>query len=424
MNTKIKNAKIVTGRSREFNKPLKIAAVAGCGTFAVQNLVRASKIAVDTGSSGYLTYGIAVDNNLHSVNTANETLRKLRPSLFKRMTDRFYKYAYQASVEKLPAVRTAIGFDRELEASMDSIKIFRQTINNVVKRAKDYDFVCGNTTAIQFRPTSLSGGHAGAPQWLLNHEMNMQGLDGLRIGLAAIPSEIMSLRIFKKVFPLMLASDRYGFDVWVLSDNNLANLHRPPKVQDELILKGLLGTLSAFTWAENQPGPGDIWRALSRESNGFVSASGVEEQIITNKGRVDREAVIEAIRRGFLRLFNDPKTQLLDAELGNSLEFIVVVGNINHDDYSAAVDQIIIPKNTTMLYAPCNSNVITLVRFSALKGSIKSVERLWSLDACNGKGRYKLPNNITEKAIGELWPMVEKVADYAGVTPEVLLEGN
>lgn len=294
----------------------------------------------------------------------------------------------------------------------------------MVRFAKDYDFVCGNTTAIQFRPTSLSGGHAGAPQWLFNHEMNMQGLNGLRIGLAAIPSEIMSVRIFKQIFPLMLASNRYGFDIWVLWDNNLANLHRPPKVQDQLVMKGLLGTLSAFTWAENQPGPGDIWRALSRESNGFVCASAIEEQIVTNKGNVDREAVTETIRRGFLRLYNDPKTRLLDAELDKSLEFIIVVGKINHDDYRAAEDQIVVPKNTIMLYAPCNSNVLTLVKFSALKGRIKSVERLWGIDGNNGKGKYRLPNNITEKAIKELWPMAEKVADYAGVTPEMLLEGN
>lgn len=150
----------------------------------------------------------------------------------------------------------------------------------------------------------------------------------------------------------------------------------------------------------------------------------IEERLTGSGGRMDRETLREVIRRGILHLFHDAKTKLLDADLDKGISFIVVVGNITYTDYSKVLDQIIVPKNTVVLYSPCNSDKITLVRFSALKGRIRSVERLWHLDKPKQGSTYRLPNGVTEKAIRELWPMVETVADYAGVSPEFLLEGK
>lgn len=137
------------------------------------------------------------------------------------------------------------------------------------------------------------------------------------------------------------------------------------------------------------------------------------------KRYVDSEVVVEQLRRNILRVIEDPRTRLVDAETEeSSTQIIAVTGRVNYSHYQKAVGKILFPRNTSCVFAPSRTRSIYVSRFFPAK-RVQSVNRLWNLGR-----RHELPNEIIQKAVAETWPIVEKTADLAGVTPEILLEGT
>jgi hypothetical protein len=320
-----------------------------------------------------------------------------------------------------------MGFNRSIEESLEAVKVYHGVIREAVSQVKNHDVKCGAYTSFQIRPTSLAGGHAGAPQWLLNLETLMQGLNGIKIGVGAVPRDSASLRIFKQVFPLMLASNRYGFDTWILLDNNLENSFRSVHKQDELLARGIITTLVANSYDQSQPAAGDIWYNLARESQGFIGVAAVEEPLVFRrrfykpwKKFVHGEVVIEQMRRSILRVIEDPRTRLVDAEPeDDSAQTIAVTGRVNHSHYQKAIEKILFPRNFSTIFAPSKTKSIFVTRLFPAK-RVDSANRLWNL----GRNHDTLPEKIIQNAVTQTWPIVEKTADFAGVGPEVLLEGK
>jgi len=410
--------------SKTFAKKPRICVAEGVGTFATQTCARLAEIAVEMDATHYMNHVFGLDNDIDSVYRARVRVEALKPKrrLFRR-GDRF-----KAFFQHLPGIKTNVGFNRDLEASLESMPRYYGVLRNWVRIVKEHDKANGIRTMFQLRPTSLSGGHAGSPQWLLNLELRSQGFEGMEIGLITIPKDVVSVSIFKQVFPLMLASKSYGFKASVIWDNSLADSHRTVQKQDEMVLRGIIGLFRTHTWDTTLPGPGDILRVLINESNGFIGIVATEEEI-TVKRRFrrkisDRDTVIEGVRRGLTRVMNDTRTRLLDAEAEKAIpQFIVVTGNFWPRDYHEALDQALLPRNVTPLLAPSKRSTVTVARFYPLKTATRSINRLWNLPI-RKRQQSILPDEIIQKSIESVWPLVEKTADFAGVTPETLLEGK
>src|SRR5436309_1953116 len=359
----------------DFQKQSRFYAGVGCGTFAVQFETWLTRCAVEGGASKYLTYMLGLDNNITAINAARESAVRLTPTVKEMVRHPLTRRKFKVVYERLPGLRTNFGFNRNLEESLGAVKMYHDKIKETVAQVKDHDLKCGAYTSLQIRPTSLAGGHAGAPQWLLNLETSMQGMDGIKIGVGAIPEDIPSQRIFKQVFPLMLASNRYGYDTWILLDNNLGNSFRSTRKQDEQLARGLITTLIANNYDNSQPAAGDIWYNLARDSEGFVGVAAVEENLIFRrrfqkpwKKFVDSEVVVEQIRRGILRVIEDPRTRLVDAEPEKgSMQVITVTGRVNYSHFQKAVEKVVLPKNISCVFAPARTKSIFITRFFPAK---------------------------------------------------------
>lgn len=323
-----------------------------------------------------------------------------------------------------------LGFNRDLLECAKSVKRDYRIIREGVAEAKAHDMKCGGNTAIRLKFTSLSGGHPPY-QWVLNHEEAAQGLEGLKLGFTAIPREPSSIPIFRQTFPLMLASKKYGYKGWILTDNNLATMHRPVQKQDELALKTLLASMTAYTYDSSLPGPGDILKTLLNASNGFLSISVLDEPMIVRRTwkrswrkTGDRTSTVSMLSNMLQKVLFNPSARLIDAEIGYP-QYVFAVGNFKARDFYEALDQTQLPHNVEAIPAPSKSNTITVGRIAPIKGRIQSVERLFHLkDNSPSAARYTLPEEITQKSIEKIWPIVEKVADVVDVSPEAMLEGN
>lgn len=427
ISTTIKEDRVKVLESKSFFGPTRIGSVAGAGTFATNICSQYASLSVEMGASRYMSYALAYDNNLDNIRRAALTVERLRPPLRRRVIHPLRRNRFKAIFYHLPS-SSSIGFDRDIERSADSIKLYHQCIKDGVKTAAHHELSCGSAP-IQIRPCSLAGGHV-VPQWLLNYELMMRNNNPFRIGLASIPHEHTGLALFKQIFPVMLASKRYGFQTWLVWDSNLSNIYRPVRKQDELILKGIIGTFTAYLWESSQPGPGDIWNSLKRESNGFVGAAAVEEDLVIRrrlstfwKKTSDKDVAVAVTRNLLHKVIDDQKNKLIAADFGSKTpQIVVITGNIRYDDYLRALDQTYLPRNVSTILAPSKSRTAAAIRLVPLSGRIQSLEHLWKLKMKGQAQSYTLPNDITEKAIESIWDVAEKVAEFAGVTPEELLE--
>ena len=230
---------------------------------------------------------------------------------------------------------------------------------------------------------------------------------------------------------LMLASKKYGYKGWILTDNNLATMHRSVQKQDELALKTLLASMTAYTYDSSLPGPGDILKTLLNASNGFLSISVLDEPLMVRRTwkrswrkTGDRTSTVSMLSNMLQKVLFNPSARLVDAEIGYP-QYVFAVGNFKARDFYEALDQTQLPHNVEAIPAPSKSTTITVGRIAPIKGRIPSVERLFHLkDNSPSAARYTLPEEITQKSIEKIWPIVEKVADVVDVSPEAMLEGN
>lgn len=423
----IREQKVKPVSSAEFREQTRFYAGIGCGTFSMQFTSSLTRCAVEAGASKHLSFMLGLDNNIISVENAVASVARLKPTIRERIRHPLRRRRFRVLYERLPGLRANIGFNRSLEQSLEAVKMYHGVIREAVSQVRNHDVKCGAYTSFQIRPTSLAGGHAGAPQWLLNLETLMQGMNGFKIGVGVIPKDPPSLRIFKQVFPLMLASNRYGYDTWILLDNNLENSFRSIQKQDELLARGIITTLVANSYDQSQPAAGDIWYNLAKESQGFIGAAAVEEPLVFRrriykpwKKYVHGEVVIEQLRRSILRVMEDPRTRLVEAEPEEgSMQIIAVTGRANYSHYQKAIDKILFPRNVSTVFTPSKTKSIFVTRFFPAK-KLDSINRLWNL----GRNQSTLPDKIIQNAVAQAWPIVEKTADFAGVSPEVLLEGK
>jgi hypothetical protein len=182
----------------------------------------------------------------------------------------------------------------------------------------------------------------------------------------------------------------------------------------------------------SQPGPGDIWGYLSKESNGFVGVASDRFELTTRtkfpwlwKKFTDKNVVREIIINLIYKVVTDSQTRLLHADFSaSSSQYVVVSGNVKLEDFHAAKDRCLLPKNIHLIYAPNNFKHITITRFSPLRGRIQSVERIWKIRSKGQSNSYSLPSWITEKALESVWEVASKTADHLGISPEQLLEGD
>ncbi|MEM3646732.1 MAG: hypothetical protein QW334_01110, partial [Thermofilum sp.] len=301
------------------------------------------------------------------------------------------------------------------------------TIKRSVAMVEEHDKKCGTQLSMQIRPLSVAGGHAGSPQWLLNLELKSRRLNAFKIGLVAIPSDITSISVFKKIFPLMNGMGNYGLDCLLIWDNSMARVDRNVAEQDEIVVRGLLTTFTAFTHDPSLPGPGDIWNSLSAESK-YIGVAGVRESLSIVKKmftRVsDREAAIEAVRRGIFRVVEDRRNMLIDAKLSKSLQSIIAVsGNVGFQECVEAASETLKPRNTTIIFSPSSDDNVTVTRFFPLKSYVKSINKIFGLGRTKPTNGLLVTQEIVEEAIEHAWSYVEKTADFAGVEPEELLKG-
>lgn len=117
----------------------------------------------------------------------------------------------------------------------------------------------------------------------------------------------------------------------------------------------------------------------------------------------DKNVVREIIVNLIHKVMADSQTRLLDADFSmSSSQYVVVSGNVKLEDFHAAKDRCIFPKNIHLIYAPNNFKHITVTRFSPLRGRMQSVERIWRLRSKGQSSLYSLPSWITEKAL-KIW---------------------
>lgn len=415
--------KVEVVRSEYVAKKPRYVGVEGVGTFATQVSVRIMNAAYEFAATRFFQHALALDNNMDSVNKAILAASRLRPGfkLFKP------KDSFKGFFFTLPGLRGSIGFNRSLDQSTQAMPKYYGTIKRSVAMVFEHNRKCGTQLSMQIRPLSVAGGHAGSPQWLLNLELKSKRLDAFKMGLVAIPSDLTSISVFKKIFPLMNGMGNYGLDCLVIWDNSMATIERSVTEQDEIVVRGLLTTFTAFTHDPSLPGPGDIWNSLTAESP-YVGVAGVREPLSIVKkvlGRVsDREAAIEAVRRGVLRVLEDGRSMLIDARLSKGLPSIVAIsGNIGLEECMEAVSQTLKPRSVTTIFSPSSDDNITVTRFFPLKSCVKSINRVFKLGGAKPANGLLVPQEVVEEAIEHAWSYVEKTADFIGVEPEELLRG-
>ncbi|MEM3489543.1 MAG: hypothetical protein QXO75_07830 [Nitrososphaerota archaeon] len=415
--------KVEIARSEYIAKKPRYVGVEGVGTFATQISAKIMNVVYEFAATKFFQHALALDNNMDSVNKAVLAASKLKPGfrLFKS------KDSFKGFFFTLPGLKGSIGFNRSLDQSTEAMPKYYGTIRRSVAMVNEHDKKCGTQLSMQIRPLSVAGGHAGSPQWLLNLELKSMKLDAFKIGLVAIPDDITSINVFRRIFPLMNGMGNYGLDCLIIWDNSKATLERSVAEQDEIVVRGLLTTFTAFTYDPSLPGPGDIWSSLTAESP-YIGVAGVREPLAIAKkmfGKVsDREAVIEAVRRGMLRVIEDKRSMLVDAKISKGLPSIVAVsGNIGFEEFREAVGEILKPRNLTVIFSPSSDDSVTVTRFFPLNSYVNSINRIFRLGRTRPANSLLVPQEVVEEAIEHAWIYVEKTADFIGVEPEELLKG-
>lgn len=415
--------KVDVARSEYVAKKPRYIGLEGVGTFATQVSVRIVKAAHEFGATRFFQHALALDNNMDSISKAIIAISRLKPGfrLFKP-SDSFNGFFLS-----LPGLRGSIGFNRSLDQSTEAMPRYYGTIKRVVAMVSEHNRKCGMQLSMQIRPLSVAGGHAGSPQWLLNLELKSRRLDAFKIGLVAIPDDAISINVFRRIFPLMNATGNYGLNCLIIWDNSLATIDRSVAEQDEMVVRGLLTTFTAFTHNPSLPGPGDIWNSLTAESP-YIGVAGAREPLNIVKKMLsrisDREAAIEAVRRGILRVIDDRRSMLIDAKLSKGLPSIVTIsGNIGFEECMEAISETIKPRGITTIFSPSSDDNITVTRFFPLKSYVKSINRIFKLGRAKPANGLLVPRATVEEAIEHAWSFVEKTADFVGVDPEELLKG-
>jgi hypothetical protein len=415
--------KVELARSEYVAKKPRYVGIEGVGTFATQATTRMVEATYEFAATKFFQHALAMDNNRDSVNKAVIATSQLSPGfrLFKP------KDSFEAFFTSLPGLRGSVGFNRSLEQSTLAMPRYYGTIKRSVAMVKEHDRRCGTEVSMEIRPVSVAGGHAGSPQWLLNLELKSLGQDAFKIGLVAIPSDVTSVKVFKEVFPLMNGMGNYGLDCLILWDNSMARIERSVSEQDEIVVRGILTTFTAFSYDPSSPGPGDIWSTLTSESP-YIGVAGVMEPLTIMKRTFskvsDREAAIEAVRRGITRVLEDRRSMLIDANVSRgSIGIIAVSGNIGFNEYYEAVCETLKPRSVTTIFSPSSEESVTVTRFFPIKSCVKSISRLFKTGKAKPAEGLLVPNEIVEQAIEKTWSYVEKTADFAGVEPEELLKG-
>ena len=410
-------------RGEYMAKKPRYVGIEGVGTFATQLSTRIMSVAYESGATRFFQHALALDNNMDSINKAVAVASRLKPrfSLFE------HKDSFKGFFFTLPGLRGRMGFNRSLEQSTLAMPKYYGTIRRSIALLREHDKKCGTQLSMQIRPLSVSGGHAGSPQWLLNLELKAQRFDAFKIGLIAIPDDITSINVFRKVFPLMNATGNYGLDCLIIWDNSMARMGRSIFEQDEIVVRGLAATFTAFAHDPSQPGPGDIWNALTAESR-YMGVAGTREPLAISRRMFskvsDREVAIEAVKRGILRVVEDRRSMLIDAKVNKGLPSIIAVsGNIGFEEYREAVGETLKPRNTMTIFSPSSDESLTVTRFFPLKSYVKSINRVFKLGRAKPSNGLLVPDEMVEEAIEKTWEYVEKTADFAGITPEELLKG-
>ena len=410
-------------QSEYIAKKPRYVGIEGVGTFATQISVKIVDVVHQFAATKFFQHALALDNNMDSIHKAVMATSKLKPGfrLFKP------RDSFQSFFVQLPGSKGRMGFNRSLEQSTLSMPRYYGTIRRSVGATKEHDGKCGTQLSMQIRPTSLSGGHAGSPQWLMNLELRSQKLDAFKIGLATIPSDVVSMQVFKRVFPLMNAMKNYGLDCWVVWDNSMARVGRSIAEQDEIVVRGLIATFMAFSHDSSLPGPGDIWNALANESP-YIGVAGARESLAMTRKLLwrvsDREVAMEAVRRGMLKVLEDKRSKLIDAKSDKgSADVIAVSGNIGFAEYYEATSEVLKPRSVTTIFSPSSDESITVTRFFPLKSYVKSINRIFKTGRTKPNDGLLVPPEVVEEAIEGVWEYVEKTADFVGVQPEELLKG-
>ena len=100
----------------------------------------------------------------------------------------------------------------------------------------------------------------------------------------------------------------------------------------------------------------------------------------------------------------------------DSTQVTAVTGRVNYSHYRRAVDEVVFPRSVSSVFAPSRTRSIFVTRFFPAK-RLGSVNRLWNL----GRKR-ELPSEVIQSSVAQTWSVVEKTADFAGVSPDTLLE--
>lgn len=81
------------------------------------------------------------------------------------------------------------------------------------------------------------------------------------------------------------------------------------------------------------------------------------------------------------------------------------------------------PRSITTIFAPSSDENLTVTRFFPLKSNVKSIDRIFRIGRKKLGSGLLVPSEILDEATESVWEYVEKTADFAGTSPEELLEG-
>jgi hypothetical protein len=378
------------------------------------------------GTNKFTCFMHGSDNNQSAISTATA---ETRPFVnWKPMP--LWKNHFRTFLYPLPSLDDLVGgFGRSPETCAESAPRFYPHIQQGVTNAKYHDLLCGAKVSFRIEPYNW-GSHLPA-KMLQDAESRIQGLlRGTRIGLTTIPTEPMALKVFKNWFPTILDSGMFGADATVISDEGM-EAGKTKAEKDAIILKGIIGTATAFVWDSSLPGYRDVWRMLSEQSR-LIGVSATENDIIAWRRpstlwrkQVDIQVSIIQIRRLIKQALTDPNTHFINADIDpNTPKALVVVARVSRSIFNQAIEESMLPKNIIPLFVPTKSLKLTVVLFCPLRGRIQSIERHFEIEKYNPPKHYALPEPTVAKSIQHTKPTIEKIASVAGVTPEFLLNGS
>ncbi len=425
MSLRIKDHKIKKIRLISYPRDIRYIAIDGSGTYAVNQQKLAPKIGAMMGTNKFTCFVLGSDNNQSAISTAIAETRMFVN--WKPMP--LWKNHFRAFFYPLPSLDDVVGgFGRSPETCVESAPRFYPYIKEGVTSAKYHDLLCGAKVSFRIEPYNW-GSHLPA-KMLQDAESRVQGLlRGTRVGLTTIPTEPMALKVFKNWFPTILDSGMFGVEATVISDESMS-AGKTKTEKDEIILKGLIGTGTAFIWDSSLPGYKDVWKILSEQSR-LIGVNAVENDIIAWRKprtfwlkKVDIQVSVIQIRRLIKQTLTDPNSKFVDADIDeNTPKVLVVIAKVSRRIFNQAIEESLLPSNIIPLFMPTKSLKITVVLFYPLRGRIRSIEKHFGLERYNPPAPYSLPNTIIKKSIQHTKPTIEKTASVACVSPEFLLNG-